>query len=136
LLEKNLKFLPGVTTLIKKARIKGIKLAIATATSMINVKSLFKTCWEGDVHDIFNVVVTGDMVKEKKPAPEAYKIVLDELNLEPDRCIAVEDSLNGLLSAKAAGLRVIITPSFYTKDDNFSKADLVLSSLSDFKIEG
>jgi beta-phosphoglucomutase-like phosphatase (HAD superfamily) len=103
---------------------------------MINVKSLFKTCWEGDVHDIFNVVVTGDMVKEKKPAPEAYKIVLDELNLEPDRCIAVEDSLNGLLSAKAAGLRVIITPSFYTKDDNFSKADLVLSSLSDFKIEG
>ena len=59
-----------------------------------------KTGLGADVHDIFNVVVTDDMVKEKKPAPEVYKIVLDELNIDPDRCIAIEDSLNGLVSRK------------------------------------
>ena len=72
------------------------------------------------VYDLFTKVITSEMVKEKKPDPEVYKIALSELNIDPDRCIAIEDSLNGLLTAKGAGLRTIITLSFYTQDDIFS----------------
>lgn len=59
------------------------------------------------------------MVKKEKPDPEVYKIALSELNIDPDRCIAMEDSLNGLLSTGNAGLWTIRTPSFLTQDDNF-----------------
>ncbi len=127
-------FRPGVAKLIKQAQTKNIKLAIATATSKTNVDSLIKNIWKVPTEKVFNAVATNDEITKNKPSPEVYKLVLKKLQIEPKHCIAIEDSLNGLKSAKGADLRTIITPSSYTKNDNFALADIVLPSLINFNI--
>ncbi len=126
---------PGVAKLIKEAQTKNIKLALATATSLVNVRALAKNIWGKPVSRIFHAVATGDEVSNKKPSPEVYELILRKLQIESKDCIAVEDSLNGLKSAKAAGLKTVITPSLYTKNDDFSLADIVLPSLVGFKLQ-
>ena len=125
---------PGVDKLIKQAQTKNIKLAIATATSKINVDLLIKNIWETPIENIFNAVATSDEISRNKPSPEVYEVVLKKLRIKPKHCIAIEDSLNGLKSAKGADLRTIITPSSYTKNEDFTLADLVLPSLINFKL--
>ena len=129
LYKTKIKARPGVIKLIEQAKAKKIKLGIATATSLTNVESLVENIWGTPLYETFGAVATSDEVSLKKPSPEVYKLVLKKLRLEPKHCIAIEDSLIGLQSAVDAGLKTIITPSFYTKNEDFSSADLVLPSL-------
>ena len=124
---------PGVSSVIKEARRRNIKLAIATATSLKNVEALVKSIWKVQIKDMFCAVATGEDVSQNKPCSEIYHLVLKKLQIEAKHCIAIEDSLNGLLSAKGAGIKTIIAPSFYTKEEDFSQAETVLGSLNEFK---
>ncbi len=58
----------------------------------------------------FEVIITGDMVTQSKPAPEIYEKTCRELNLKPEECLAVEDSPNGIKSAYDAGIPVVMIP--------------------------
>jgi beta-phosphoglucomutase-like phosphatase (HAD superfamily) len=84
---------------------------------------------------LFEVIVAGDEVRRKKPAPDAYLRAIDALGLEAGRCLAFEDSHNGLTAALAAGLTTIVTPSFYTSHESFEGAALVLPDLSGFDLQ-
>ena len=75
------------------------------------------------------MICAGDSVPTKKPAPDVYLRVLQELGLPAESCLAVEDSRNGLLSALAAGIRTIVTPCIYTQGENFDGAALVVEGL-------
>ncbi len=75
------------------------------------------------------MIGAGDQVRRKKPSPEIYRFVLRELDRSACDCVAIEDSLNGLTAAKAAGLYTVVTPSFWTRSEDFSAADMVLPSL-------
>ena len=132
--KKKLQLRPGVADLIKQAQEKKMKLAIATATSLKNVDSLINNIWGTPNNKIFQVIGSSDDVSKKKPSPEVYELVLDRLQLEPQHCIAIEDSLNGLRSARSAGLKTIVNPSLYTKNDDFQLADVVVPSLVGFKL--
>jgi beta-phosphoglucomutase-like phosphatase (HAD superfamily) len=77
----------------------------------------------------FAVVGAGDQVRHKKPAPEIYRFVLRELARSAEECVAIEDSSNGLTAAKRAGLYTVVTPSYWTRTEDFSTADMVLPSL-------
>jgi len=70
-------------------------------------------------------------VAKKKPAPDLYQRILGTLRLPASACVAIEDSENGVRSAKSAGLYTIATPSRWTMTQDFSEADLVLYSLGD-----
>ena len=67
----------------------------------------------------------------KKPAPDIYNLALERLGLAPRACVAIEDSRNGMLAAYRAGIPVVVTVSEYTRDEDFSEADLVVDSLGD-----
>jgi hypothetical protein len=67
----------------------------------------------------------------KTPAPDIYLHALRELRLDPERVLVVEDSQNGRVAARAAGLRTVVTVSSYTANEDFRRAHLVLSSLGD-----
>jgi len=122
-------FRPGVTELLAAARGAGLKLAIASTTTSANVSALLQANL-GTAPDVaFDVVVCGDQVAEKKPAPDLYRLALASLRLPSEACIAFEDSLNGLRAAKAAGLVTVVTPSRWTAEEEFAGADLVLPSL-------
>ena len=79
----------------------------------------------------FSLVLAGDVVPAKKPAPDIYLLAAQRLDVEPAKCVAIEDSNNGLIAAVAAGMRCVVTVSGYTRDEDFSLADLVVTCLGD-----
>lgn len=121
---------PGVGELIAAARAAGIRLAIATTTSRPNVTALLDATLGAGREAVFEVIVAGDEVAAKKPAPDVYLKVLRRLRL-PSRCaLAIEDSANGLRSAVAAGLPVLVTKGVYTAADPFDGAACVVDDLT------
>lgn len=121
---------PGVERLIRQLRANGIKVAIATTTTPDNVIALLESTLGTDSPDWFDVIGAGDIVPHKKPAPDIYLWVMSELGVSAERCIAIEDSANGLRSALAAGIRTVITSSEYTRSQDFSGATRVLPDLT------
>ena len=124
---------PGIRQLIKETHAAGIKLAIATTTSPENVSALLEVGLGRDWQKYFDSVGCGDIVPQKKPAPDIYNWVLDEIKLAPQDCIALEDSRNGLLSAMAAGIKTYITTNPYTHRQDFDGAAGIFDDLSDLQ---
>jgi HAD superfamily hydrolase (TIGR01509 family) len=121
----------GVKRLMTEARSAGVQLAIASTTSPANVESLLRASFGNEAPNWFAAFATGDVVSRKKPAPDIYELALTMLGLPPQRAIALEDSAIGVRSAKAAGLFTVATPSLWTIGEDFTAADLVLTSLGD-----
>ncbi len=122
---------PGVKRLAEAALTQGWKLVVCSTSALSSVQAvLFHVMGEETAHK-FAGVFAGDVVKAKKPAPDIYNLAAEKLNLDPAHCVVVEDSRNGLLAAVAAGMTCIITYNELTKDEDFSEAALVLSSLGD-----
>jgi beta-phosphoglucomutase-like phosphatase (HAD superfamily) len=122
---------PGVARLIQELRAAKIKIAIATTTTPKNVTTLLKSTLGEDSLAWFNIIAAGDIVSEKKPAPDIYLWALEHLRLHAPQCIAIEDSELGLNSALAAGLDTVVTVSSYSKLQNFTGASVVLSDLGE-----
>jgi HAD superfamily hydrolase (TIGR01509 family) len=120
--EGSLTLRPGVESLVREAREAGLKLAIATTTSYPNIEALCQACWSRPAGSLFDVIAAGDEVERKKPAPDVYELALTRLALPASACIAFEDSHPGLIAARAAGLRTIVTPGLYTWDHDFEGA--------------
>ncbi len=122
---------PGVSRLLAEARAAGVLLAIASTTTSANVDALLSRHLGGGALQQFHTIACGDLVKEKKPAPDIYHLALSTMGLPADSCVAFEDSLNGLRAAKQAGLFTVVTPSQWNVGEDFAEADLVLSHLGD-----
>ena len=119
---------PGIREFLEKAKYNKKKLAISTSTSRDNVTFLLKFCLKENPEDVFSFISTGDLVQKKKPSPDLYKLVLAEMNLMPEECLAFEDSRIGLVSAKRANIKTAVNPGQYSMEDNFDEADYLLTS--------
>ncbi len=120
---------PGVRDTIATAIRRGYRLALATTTTPANIDALLEATFGDAGEELFEVICAGDSVPNKKPAPDVYLRALEELDLPASRCIAIEDSRNGLLSAHAAGIATVVTPGIYTRDEKFDEAALVIDEL-------
>jgi HAD superfamily hydrolase (TIGR01509 family) len=120
---------PGVQALIEQAHGAGMRLAIATTTSLPNVETLLRATLGETGLRYFEVIAAGDTVVHKKPAPDIYLQALAQLRLPAGECLAIEDSHNGLRSALAAGIQTLVVTSAYTQEEEFPGAALVLDSL-------
>lgn len=121
---------PGVAALIRAARGRGVRQAVATTTSRANVDALIAATMNCPASEVFEVIAAGDEAPAKKPAPDVFLLALSRLGLPPDDCVALEDSLPGLSAARSAGLRVLVTPSEYTRGADFTGADWLLPDLT------
>ncbi|MGF1536159.1 MAG: HAD-IA family hydrolase [Elainellaceae cyanobacterium] len=121
----------GVKRLIQEARRRGIRLAIATTSSLENVVALLDSTLGAGALNWFDVIAAGDIVPQKKPAPDIYHYTLAQLALPPAPCLVIEDTQYGLQAATAAGLTTVVTVNGYTKTQGFSSARLVLSHLGE-----
>ena len=134
--ESPIELRPGVADLLRQARATPLKLAIATTTSRVNLEGLARR-FPGELDlDGFDVVVCGEDVTALKPDPEVYRTALQRLGLPAGRCLAFEDTRNGVESAVGAGLRVVVTPSLYSTGQDFSAATAVLEDLTRFELFG
>jgi len=117
---------PGVAALVERAQAAGLRLAIATTTSRPNVDALLARTFGSNQ---FDVIVAGDEVPTKKPAPDVYLEALRRLDLPAAACVAIEDTEQGLASALGAGLACVVTKSVYGDGGNFAGALAVVANL-------
>lgn len=122
---------PGIKPLILAAHEAGLKLAIATTTAPDNVAALLELGLGPHWQTLFGAVGCGDMVPNKKPAPDVYLWVMKTLGVTADQCIALEDSENGLHASLAAGITTYITLNHFTRHHDFAGAAAVIDDLSD-----
>ncbi len=122
---------PGVARIVDEAIAKKLKLAVCSTSNERAVNLVVEKLLGEKRKTHFNAILAGDVVSKKKPDPEIYNLALKRLDLKPDECVVVEDSRNGLLAAKAAGMHCIVTTNGYTEKENFTNADLVVPELGD-----
>ena len=122
---------PGVERLIREAHRIGLRLAIATTTSMANITALFDATMGHEALAWFEVIGAAEQAPVKKPDPSVYLWVLEQLKLPPDACLAIEDTRNGVQAATAAGIPVLVTESFYSQGEDFTGAIAVLTDLGE-----
>ena len=125
---------PGVLALMNEARSAGLQLAIATTTSPVNIAALLRGAIGADWKSHFLAVGDASNAPIKKPHPQVYLKVLDDMGLPAADCVAFEDSSNGLRAAVAAGLKTVITPTGFTAHHDFSGALRVLPDLSSVSV--
>jgi len=122
---------PGVLRLLQAAFDAGITLGISTTTTPAALDALIEHSLGKQWFDHFAVLAAGDIVPAKKPAPDIYNYAMEQLGVSPEHTLALEDSANGWKSAHAAGLKCVVTVNGYTRDHDFSGADLVVSELGE-----
>ncbi|KAJ4839993.1 hypothetical protein Tsubulata_030828 [Turnera subulata] len=131
LIEKKLLPLrPGVARLIDEALVKGVKVAVCSASNEKAVSAIV-SCLLGPERAAKIKVFAGEVVPRKKPDPAVYTLAASTLGVDPSSCVVIEDSEIGLTAAKAAGMKCIITKSSYTVDEKFSNADAVFDCIGD-----
>jgi HAD superfamily hydrolase (TIGR01509 family) len=118
--------MPGVTELLTLFHSDGLRLAIVTGAGSNGVQATLRA---HSLHDYFETVVSGDDVRQSKPAPDCYLLAIERLGLRPSECIAIEDTEHGVNAATSAGVMCLAIPSDMSKHHNFSRATAVLGEL-------
>ena len=129
LVTKQLELFPGVLSLLTKLKQKNIEIALATSGSKDYIRTLFAKYLQ--LEGFFQIIVTGDEVVRGKPYPDIYLLALKELNFAPTQCVVIEDSFNGILAAKAAGIQVICVPNKHYPDADYSQANRIFDTLEE-----
>lgn len=107
---------PGVLDVFGQIKAAGLRLALASSSDRAWI-----TRWltQHGLLDVFETLATRDDVARVKPDPELYLLAARNLNLKPEQCLAVEDSLNGATAAVAAGMQVVVVPNEITESQSF-----------------
>jgi HAD superfamily hydrolase (TIGR01509 family) len=122
---------PGIRRIVGAAQDAGWTLAVCSTSAEASVRAILDHVVGSERASLFDLVLAGDVVARKKPAPDIYELALDQLGISPEAALVIEDSRNGLLAAVGAGLRCVVTINGYTETEDASEAVLVVSSLGD-----
>ncbi len=105
---------------------KKYRLGVASSSHGAGVSKVLSRL---DLEAAFETVVDAERVRNLKPSPDSYLMAAEQLGVQPNQCIAIEDSPPGLQAAVAAGLMVAMVRNDYNRGHTFSEADWVLDSL-------
>lgn len=119
--------LPGVEEYLREAKRLGLATAIASSSEVEWVHGHLDRL---GLRSYFDVIRCGDQVKRTKPDPELYRTAAEQLGVAPAEAIAFEDSPNGVLAARRAGLYCVAVPNRLTRELDLSAADLIIDSLA------
>ena len=125
------KALPGVVDWLAEAHSMGLGVAVASSSHVEWVRGHLERL---ELIDRFACLSCFDDVLQAKPAPDLYLAACESLGVSPEQAVAVEDSRNGILAAKAAGMAAVAVPHGLTAHLDFTEADLRLSSLAEMPL--
>lgn len=123
--------MPGLLQLLKRLKKEKIKVAVASGRNERHVKIIIHEL--GFDREFDEIIGFSEDVK-RKPAPDAFLKAANKLGIKQSMCVAIEDTENGVISAKTAGMKVIAVPNKWTAYQNFSKADKIVNSLSEISL--
>ena len=125
--------LPGVSSAISFVRSKPIKIALASSSSLRIIQAALTKL---SLSDVFTEIYSAEAERLGKPYPGVYLTTAQKLEVLPQECLAIEDSLNGVLAAKAAQMKCIAIPDAEQRDNpKFAIANRVLNSLEELDDE-
>jgi HAD superfamily hydrolase (TIGR01509 family) len=125
--KKDLYLLDGVEDLIKDLYDNGMQLVLASSSATVTINRIFNRF---GLHKYFTHIVSGEDFPKSKPHPAIFLRAAELANTPVENCIVIEDSTNGIMAAKAAGIYCIGYDSFHSKLQDYSLADVVIT---DFK---
>ncbi|WP_375237958.1 HAD family hydrolase [Aurantibacter sp.] len=126
--DESLKLLPGVLELIQDYHKNGLTLVLASSASMGTIEKVFNRF---NLDQYFVAKLSGADLKASKPHPEIFEKAAKAANQNPENCIVIEDSTNGIKAAKSANIYCIGYNSLNSKNQDYTKADLVVTNFSD-----
>jgi HAD superfamily hydrolase (TIGR01509 family) len=125
-------WLPGAVETVRRLA-HDFVLGLASSS---NREVIDRVLEAGRIDDCFRATASSEEVAAGKPAPDVYLEVARRLGVDPHRCAAVEDSHNGIRSAKAAGMRCVAVPNrHFPPGDALAEADAVIASLADLTVQ-
>lgn len=131
LVPKQLRAFPGATELPHACRDAGLRIAVASSADRIKIEANLKQI--GMPWANWDAIVTGEDVASKKPAPDIFLAAAKKLKLSPAQCVVIEDAVNGVQAAKAAGMRCVAVAQTFAAD-RLQGADLVRLSLKEVTV--
>lgn len=121
----------GLIPFLQTLQKQNIPLAIATSATIKNIDFTMKKL---NLQPYFPYIIDSSMVNKGKPDPDIYLAAAKKLHIPPERCVAFEDSVNGVRSAKAAGMKVIAINTSHQKE-KLSNADLILEDYTQINVQ-
>lgn len=130
--QEGLQPMPGVLDLIRSLHEAGVPLAVASSSPKAMIEHNMELF---GVLDCFGAIVSGMECRKGKPEPEIYLKAAENLGVEPEECVVIEDSVNGVKAGKAAGMycHAYVPPQAYSQD--VSLADDVLTTFVGVSVE-
>jgi len=125
LVESTARAMPGALALVRALHGRK-RLGLATSSYLESAAAVLARL---DVGGYFEVIATYESAPRRKPHPDVLLYVADQLRVAPARCVALDDAEKGILAAHAAGMKSIAVPTLDTRDNDFSKATLIVPSL-------
>ena len=133
LYEKELRLVDGIPEILKILDSeKHVKTALASGSPMKVIEFVLN---KFSLADTFRIKVSGDCVGKGKPHPDIYLETARRLGVNPGECVAIEDSINGIVSAKEAGMRCIAVPDPRIATEDYPQADIFRKSVSEIRLE-
>ncbi|MBQ0831012.1 HAD family phosphatase [Marinobacter sp.] len=125
--QQSFPLMPGVTKTVSSLHQLGLKLGVVTGASANGVQA---TLGANQLESLFSVTVSGDDVLRSKPEPDCYLLALERLSLQPEDCVAIEDTEHGLRAAALGGIECLAIPTEMTRNHDFSLATAVLPNMN------
>jgi len=130
--KEDLCLIDGVEDLIKELYHNGMQLVLASSSANVTIDRVFRRF---GLHQYFTHLVSGEDFPNSKPHPAIFEHAAKLSQTSVENCIVIEDSTNGIIAAKAAGIYCIGYESFNTKLQDYSKADRVIKDFSELNFE-
>ncbi|MBJ8364299.1 hexitol phosphatase HxpB [Citrobacter cronae] len=129
LVEETRPLLPGVREAVALCKSQGLLVGLASASPL---HMLEKVLTMFGLRDSFDALASAEKLPYSKPHPQVYLDCAAKLGIDPLSCVALEDSVNGMIASKAARMRSIVVPAHENQDDpRYVLADVKLSSLTE-----
>ncbi|SRR5579875_588946 len=122
---------PGVLTVLEQAGRLDLPAAVASSATLPTIELVVETL---GIKSRFQTLTSADDVPHGKPAPDVFLLAAKRLGVDPQHCLVVEDTYNGIRAAKAAGMYCIAVPCDATRHQDHSLADRVLTSLEELSL--
>jgi len=130
--DPDLQLLDGVEDLIKDYYANGLTLVVASSASMFTIDNVIKRF---KLDSYFKDKLSGADLKASKPHPEIFINAAKAAGVSPSECFVIEDSTNGIIAAKEANIYCIAYKSVHSKDQDYSRADMLVSDYTDITFD-
>ena len=130
--KEDLVLLEGVEKLITDLHQNGIQLIVASSASKVTIDRVFKRF---NLHQYFSYIVSGEDFPNSKPHPAIFEYAASLSVASKENCVVIEDSTNGVIAAKAAGIFCIGYNSIHSKLQDLTRADVVINHFNELSFE-